>query len=328
MGGAATSSRVAFVAVLATVATAGACAGDDDPVDETVSITGAGSGSTTLGDGVVRIVLESPSAQFDDTITLDVTADAAAVNDSGVYANCTSLDESPSAGGLVVGVTDVRRLDSDAALISIEVVSVEARAEPGEYDATMSVLDRRQRSSDLTGTITTDGLRGTLAMTTADGVQVRGSYECARSADDLATATTTAAALRLVGLDVRLAVDGDGSPPSLTATKRSMNGVDTGDARAPAHCSGIATPDAEPYVVRLDRRRAARAEGGLVRFALVVRDAADPRANRAELTAVVGTQTISAAGSVRFGDLRTSGTFAGRTQDGEEVTAPFTCQSG
>ncbi|MEJ7719611.1 MAG: hypothetical protein WKF58_03855 [Ilumatobacteraceae bacterium] len=58
-----------------------------------------GPSSTTLDEGVVRIVLESPSAQFDDTITLDVTADAAAVNDSGVYATCTPLDESPSAGG-------------------------------------------------------------------------------------------------------------------------------------------------------------------------------------------------------------------------------------
>ncbi len=326
MGGVATNSRVAY-ALLATVAAASACSGEDEPGDDTVSITGAAAESTTLTEGVVQIVLESPSAQFDDTITLDVSADAAAVNDSGVYANCTSLDESPSGGGLVIGVTDVRRLDSNASLISVQVVAATARAEPGEYDATMSVLDRRQRSSELTGTITTNGLRGTMAMTTADGVQVRGSYECARSADDLGTATTVAGASRLMGLDVRIAVDGNSDPPSLTATRRTMNGVDTSDARAPAHCSGIVTPDAEPYVVRLDRRRAARAEGGLERFTLIVRDAADARANRAELTAVVEARTISAAGSVRFGGQRTSGTFVGRTASGDDVTAPFACRS-
>lgn len=330
MGRCRTAVVAASVIVLAMLATA--CGDDDTDAEDTgFSLPGEGEQRSVLPAGVVIIELQSSSARFSDTIELDVIAAGADANESSVFATCSALALDGGEERFQVGVTDLRRLQSDSPLVSVELVARRTLDRRGEAPATMFVFDHRQRQAELAGTIAVDGPTGTFSVRDERGVQVRGSFRCGRTAADVATTTTaTAPTAGLAGIDVDVTVEGGEPAPagSLTATAASLGEIEAADDEEPAHCSGVtSSPTGPRYVVRLDAKRSARSAGGLRGFELEVHEAMNAAANRATLVARFA-RSVRATGTVAFDAERTGGTFTGVSTGGSAVTASFSCRAG
>lgn len=329
-------SRVA--SVVAALLLAAGCGSGDDGADTVadISLGGDGADRSVLTAGVVVIELQSASPRLTDTLTLDVSAAGDETNPSSLFAVCSGLErggDGSRESRYRVGVTDLRRLDRDARLLSVEVTSAKAVDGPGEYRAELLVFDRDQRQEEMTGTMTIDGpelLRGTFAMTSDDNEQVRGTFRCGLTPSAVTTTTSSERRRSFAGMSVMVAV-GDGArrrSGAMTADAAALKGIDVIDETAAAHCSAVHAPTTERYVARLDGDVASERRGGLVAFDLEIRDAMNASGNRATLRVSFDGKRTSAAGAVELDAQRASARFSGATANGTTVTATFECERG
>lgn len=169
------------------------CGDDDDPGGNGAGVsdpTDAPGDRVMVGDGIVVIDLESSAPNYTDQLRLDVTESGDEVNESSVFAECTGL--TGGEGRFRVGVTDLRRLEDDHPVLSVELVTARRVKRPGEYPVEALLIDQRQRQQELTGELTIDDdtlRRGSFAITDRRNVQVRGSFRCGDDPAEVATTT-------------------------------------------------------------------------------------------------------------------------------------------
>lgn len=327
-------ARIAAIAAVCLLTTT--CGGDDDPSGDTSTasgLLGARSDRAMVQDGIVVVDLQSSAPRYTDRVELDVTAAGDDVNESSVFAVCTGLTGGD--GPFRVGVTDLRRVKDDRTVLSVELTAVGRVREPGEFDVDVLLIDGRQRQQKLTGRLTIDDERlrqGSFTITDGRNTQVRGSFRCGEKPSDVTTTTSNPGTPELGVLRVRVvagagAENGVGERDgTLNADRKDLGDIDPADTRAPAHCSGVVSPDTDRYVVRLESDAAGDGSGRLQAFELVVRNARDANANGAQLTARFGKGTVAATGVVTFAPGRTSGKFRGSTESGVAVQASFRCR--
>lgn len=158
------------------------CGDDGDPGADTSDVSelaGGGDDRAMLAEGVVVVDLQSSAPRYTDRVRLDVTAAGDEVNESSVFAVCTGL--TGGEGRFRVGVTDLRRLQDDRPVLSVELTTTEGVRGPGEYDVDVLLVDARQRQQELSGHVTIDDealRKGSFALTDRRNTQVRGSFRC------------------------------------------------------------------------------------------------------------------------------------------------------
>lgn len=184
----------ATAAVCLLVAT---CGGDDDDSGRTSDVSelsGERRDQAMVRDGIVVIDLQSSAPRYTDHLQLDVTAAGDEVNESSVFALCTGLTGGD--GPFRVGVTDLRRLGDDRAVLSVELTASRQVKGPGEYDVDALLIDGRQRTQEMAGRLTIDDdsrRHGTFAITDRRNTQVRGSFRCGEDPSSVTTTTSSQA---------------------------------------------------------------------------------------------------------------------------------------
>lgn len=205
---------------LAGVVMAVTACGNGDSTDPTLPpigsggvVTGTGATETpstvAVGDGFVSLTVRVAVSGIAETIDLDratVAEDQRAPLSLDAF--CTSLD---GGDGYRIAVTDLRRLGTDARLVS--AVLTAASGEPGEHDATLELGDAQQMTTAYTGTLVVadDGASGTFELADETGGAATGSFVCA---DERVAITTTTIPLGDGGEEV----PGDSSPPPTAPT--------------------------------------------------------------------------------------------------------------
>ncbi len=186
----------ATAAVCLLVATCGADDDDGGDTSDVSELLVERPDRAMVRDGVVVVDLQSSAPRYTDLLQLDVTAAGDEINESSVFAVCTGLTGGD--GQFRVGVTDLRRLGDDGAVLSVELTASRRVKGPGEYDVDVLLIDGRQRTQELAGrlTIDDDDLRqGSFAITDRRNTQVRGSFRCGDDPSDVTTTTSAPATI-------------------------------------------------------------------------------------------------------------------------------------
>lgn len=191
------SGVVIAVGVLMAVA---ACGGDGsssgtlEPLGGTPGASGPGPVATTAqaatldttldpsqaGSGFVNVDVQLAASGVRESISLDrATVRADQLDPVSLDATCTALDGGDPAAGVAVTVVDLRRMGSEARLVSA-AVRVEGDGTPGEHDVTIDVGGVDQVTTSYSGTVQlADGaMTGTFEAVDAAGNAVTGSFVC------------------------------------------------------------------------------------------------------------------------------------------------------